>query len=173
MNCPNCNTVLPDTASMCYVCKTVIKETSDEKTCPNCGAPLPKTASMCYICKYQFAGQNNSFIGYDAPAYQQSGAVPTYNHSGMSCMRCGGHNIQIVYNRYQVATKGKSQVKKKSLARRKAEKEGRHMANLMTLGMYSVFSKKPSNYVEVSKDKFKNKTEKVAVCQDCGNSWNV
>ena len=144
MNCPNCNANLPDTATMCYLCKTVIKKelnSDNNKICPNCGAPLPSTATMCYTCKYQYEPQPQL---YEQQVYQEPVAMPTYNYSGIACRRCGGHNVQIVYNRYQTAIKGKSQVKKKSLARRKVEKDGRRMANLMTLGMYGVFSKKPS-----------------------------
>ena len=91
----------------------------------------------------------------------------------LRCRRCGGTNIQVNYNRYQVSIKGKSEVKKKSYARRKVEKKGRHAANLLTMGAYGMLTKKPSDYVEVSKDKFKNKKEKVAVCQSCGFSWKV
>ena len=30
--------------------------------CPNCGAPLPDTATICYVCKMKFRGDsNNSF----------------------------------------------------------------------------------------------------------------
>ncbi len=171
MNCPNCNADLPDTATMCYICKYTIKKEaeSDKKICPNCGAPLPNTATMCYSCKYQFTHQ--TIVQQQEPQYTP--ITPVYNYSGMACRRCRGHNVEIVYNRYQKAAKGKAQVKKKSLARRGLEKEGRHMANLLTMGAYGVFSKKPSKYVEVSKDKYKTKTEKVAVCQDCGYSWKV
>ena len=43
----------------------------------------------------------------------------------------------------------------------------------MTGGMYGVFSKKPTDYINVTKNKTKIKQQKIAICQDCGNSWII
>lgn len=98
---------------------------------------------------------------------------PNMQNDRVTCKRCGSTNINISINTYGVVTRGESQKKKKSLARRTATKAGRGMANMATMGMYGVFSKKPSKYVEVSKNTTTMRQEKTAICQNCGYSWRL
>lgn len=95
------------------------------------------------------------------------------NGGRITCKRCGSTNINISINTYGSTSKGQEQFKKKSVARRAGTKMGRGMANMATMGMYGVFSKKPTNYVNVTKSKTTMKQQKMAICQDCGNSWIV
>lgn len=111
--------------------------------------------------------QNKGENGYQGTANLQR-STPT-----LSCRRCGGTNINISINTYEAVSRGQAQMKKKSAVRRAGTSMGRGMANIATGGMYGLFSKKPSKYVEVSKNKTKMRQQKIAICQDCGNSWTV
>lgn len=106
-------------------------------------------------------------------AQSQNQSQGSGNGGRITCKRCGSANINISINTYGSQSKGQEQFKKKSVARRAGTKMGRGMANMATMGMYGVFSKKPTNYVNVTKSKTTMKQQKIAICQDCGNSWVV
>jgi hypothetical protein len=111
--------------------------------------------------------------GIVTKAQSQNQSQGSGNGGRITCKRCGSANINISINTYGSQSKGQEQFKKKSVARRAGTKMGRGMANMATMGMYGVFSKKPTNYVNVTKSKTTMKQQKIAICQDCGNSWIV
>ena len=111
-----------------------------------------------------------------APVVQQPRyipAMPQQNHQQITCKRCGSPNITITLNSYQVGMQGRNEVRKKSLAKRTKQSVNRSIANVTTLGMWGFFTQKPSKYQENTYTRFKNVTEKIAICQSCGNSWRV
>lgn len=100
-------------------------------------------------------------------------AMPQQNHQQIACKRCGSPNITITLNSYQVGMQGRNEVRKKSLAKRAKQSVNRSIANVTTLGMWGLFTQKPSKYQEHTHTRFNNVTEKIAICQSCGNSWRV
>lgn len=89
------------------------------------------------------------------------------------CKRCGSPNITVTLNSYQAGMYGRNEARKKSLAKRTKQSLNRSIANVSTLGMWGLFTKKPSKYQENTYTRFNNVTEKIAICQSCGNSWKV
>ena len=89
------------------------------------------------------------------------------------CPNCGGEKFT-----YQFIQVGQTQrttggYKKKSMAARTGNKAGRALANLTTLGMYGAVTSKRSDYKNVSNTTTSIQNVKMAICQDCGNSWEV
>lgn len=81
----------------------------------------------------------------------------------MQCPQCGSQNISVT----MIQTNGKSKHKGNGL--------GGHLNNAAR-GVTAAFTFGVSNLVwEKSKgtEKMQFKNQKVAVCQDCGNSWNI
>jgi hypothetical protein len=126
-------------------CPECGKEFSDKAaSCPNCGCPTEE------IVERESSGGNNR----------------------ISCPRCGGHNILIEKVAKGEKSSGKSEIHKKSIVTRAANKTVRGTMILATGGLWALTPKK-SDYKETSKGKSKVKYKKVATCQDCGKDWTV
>lgn len=77
----------------------------------------------------------------------------------MRCPKCGSENINIQI----VQTGAKSRTKNKGCL----YSIGRGLLIFFTLGLWLIFGKKKSK----TTTKFESK--KIAICQNCGNEWNV
>lgn len=77
----------------------------------------------------------------------------------MKCPKCGSENVNIQMIQEGATSKTRNKGCLYSL--------GRGLLILCTLGLWCIFGKKKSK----TKTTFKNK--KVAVCQNCGNEWDV
>jgi DNA-directed RNA polymerase subunit M/transcription elongation factor TFIIS len=77
----------------------------------------------------------------------------------MICPKCGSEkvNIQMVQTGAKSSTKGKGCL----------FTLGRWLLIICTLGLWLLLGKKKAK----TKTKFEN--QKVAICQNCGNTWNV
>lgn len=77
----------------------------------------------------------------------------------MTCPKCGSENVNI----QMVQTGASSKTKNKGCLFTLV----RWLLIICTLGLWLVFGKKKAS----TKTKFQNK--KVAICQNCGNQWEV
>lgn len=91
----------------------------------------------------------------------------------MQCQRCGCTNVQIQMMQYAQQGKVKTQRVKRSVAERTANKVGRGTANLLTMGAYGMFVPKKGKYKEITTQQTNIINQKIAICQQCGFSWNV
>ncbi|MFQ9516731.1 MAG: hypothetical protein ACLRZ9_13030 [Eubacterium sp.] len=89
------------------------------------------------------------------------------------CPNCGGTNFTYQFIQTEQNQKSKGEFKKKSLVARTGNKTGRAFANMATLGAYGAVTSKRSDYKNVNNAKTSIKNVKMAICQDCGNSWEV
>lgn len=93
-------------------------------------------------------------------------------NEGIKCPSCRSHNVEITFVQLGATTKGKSEVRKKSILTRTANRTGRNVMIAMTGGLWALTPKK-SKYIERGKENTKIKNAKFAICQNCGNSWRV
>jgi len=77
----------------------------------------------------------------------------------MTCSKCESENVTVSMN--QVS--GKTKTKNVSIL----AKLGRWTLIIFTMGLWILIPKRKAT----SNTKFK--TEKLAICQDCGNSWKI
>lgn len=89
------------------------------------------------------------------------------------CPNCGGTNFTYQFIQTEQKQKSKGEFKKKSLVARTGNKTGRAFANMATLGAYGAVTSKRSEYKNVNNSTTSIKNVKMAICQDCGNSWEV
>lgn len=89
------------------------------------------------------------------------------------CSRCGSDDINISINQFAQKSVSNTKHQKRSMADRAAYKTGRGMMNLATGGMWGVFTPKRGKYKEVTTTTTNIVNQKIAICQSCGNSWNV
>lgn len=117
--------------------------------CVNCGNEV--NGAFCSNC--------GTPTGNNAPKE----AVPSKATTGIKCPKCKGNNVSI-----QLMETGAKTSKKSNGLGGNAYNAARGIVALSTLGL--------SNLV-IPKAKGKNNTkiitQKVAVCQNCGNSWVV
>lgn len=88
------------------------------------------------------------------------------------CPQCGGYDVIISLQQTEVQGKSKGETRKKSVVTRAGNKTGRAAMIMATGGLWALTPKK-SDYVDRKKSKSKIKSIKVAVCQECGNSWTL
>lgn len=81
----------------------------------------------------------------------------------MKCTKCKGKNVIIQF----VQTDSKTKKHGNGLLGH-ANNTARGLTAISTLGMSNLLWKKSKGS---EKSKFKN--QKVCICQDCGNSWNI
>lgn len=89
------------------------------------------------------------------------------------CPHCGGTNFTYQFIQTEQKQKSKGEFKKKSLVARTGNKTGRAFANMATLGAYGAVTSKRSDYKNINNATTSIKNVKMAICQDCGNSWEV
>jgi len=135
-------------------CPECGKQVSDKApACPDCGVPIAQQVPPPSQPVYQHPPPQ-----YQAPPpqYVQQAPIPT---GGLSCRKCGSNNVnvQMVQTGASTNTKGKGCL----------FTLGRLTLIIMTCGLWLIFGKKKSK----SKTTFSN--QKIAVCSNCGNSWNV
>lgn len=98
--------------------------------------------------------------------------APPQNNMGMRCPCCGGNNINISIETIGENRRGKSETRKKSVVTRAGNSMGRAGMIAMTGGLWALTPKK-SKYKTVGKGQTDYIQRKIAVCQQCGNSWQV
>ena len=81
----------------------------------------------------------------------------------MKCPKCKGTNVSV-----QIVTVGSSTKKSGNGLVGNTYNAARGIANIATLGIDGKIMPKAQG-----KEKSKIKNEKMAICQDCGNSWKV
>jgi len=118
--------------------------------CPECNNKVSDQAEACPHCGYPVQ-QNSSYL---------------------KCPRCGSHNIQISVETVDKVVGGRNEVRKKSPVTRAGNNIGRAGMILATGGLWALTPKK-SKYNEVKKVKTKTMRYKVAICQNCGGTWNM
>lgn len=72
MNCPNCNTPIPQGGAFCTNCGTPVPPPAPQapsNTCVNCGAIVPEGSSFCTNCGTPVAAPVYQAPVYQAPAY--------------------------------------------------------------------------------------------------------
>lgn len=89
------------------------------------------------------------------------------------CSRCGSDDINISINQFAQQSVSNTKHQKRSMVDRAAYKTGRGMMNMATMGMLGVFTPKRGKYKEVTTTTTNIVNQKIAICQSCGNSWNV
>lgn len=88
------------------------------------------------------------------------------------CPKCYSLNIGYEFVQDSAKTKGKSEVRKKSVVTRAGNSLGRAGMIAATAGLWALTPKK-SKYKETKKSKTDINNKQMAICQDCGNSWEV
>lgn len=91
----------------------------------------------------------------------------------MCCSRCGSDDINITLNQFAQKSVSNTKHQKRSMVDRAAYKTGRGMMNMATMGMWGMITPKRGKYKEVTTTKTNVVNQKIAICQSCGNSWNV
>ena len=90
--------------------------------------------------------------------------------NGIICARCNCSNVNIQMQTISSSTVGKSETVKKGVIERAGNKIGRTGMIMATGGLWALTPKK-SKYKEVSTHVTNCINRKVAICQNCGNSW--
>lgn len=88
------------------------------------------------------------------------------------CPKCHSLNIGYEFVQDSAKTKGKAEVRKKSVVTRAGNSLGRKAMIGMTFGAWALTPKK-SKYKETKKSKTDINSKQMAICQDCGKSWEV
>lgn len=91
----------------------------------------------------------------------------------LCCNRCGNTNIQVSMMQYGQQGISQTTHQKRSLADRTAYNAGRGAMNMMTLGVWGAVTPKRGKYKETTHTQQRIINQKVAICQTCGNSWNI
>ena len=155
----------------------------------NYDADLTKQLTFDYnLCK--FSGSFGDFDAYKVKGSNQSLKDAYYEilnrsdphkaelfYSAMYlnrpyCPKCYSLNIDYNFVTDSANTKGKSEVRKKSIVTRTGNSLGRKGMILATCGLWALTPKK-SKYKETKKSKTNIASKKIAVCQDCGYSWEA
>ena len=84
------------------------------------------------------------------------------------CMKCLGTNIQFAFVATGETSTGTIESKKRTV-----NKTGRGLANMATMGLYGAVTPKKGKYKEYTSSTTTVHSQKMALCQDCGNSWKV
>lgn len=88
------------------------------------------------------------------------------------CPKCHSLNVGYEFVQDSAKTKGKSEVRKKSPVTRAGNSLGRAGMIAMTGGLWALTPKR-SKYKEKKELKTDISSKQMAICQDCGNSWEV
>lgn len=94
------------------------------------------------------------------------------NNRGIVCPCCGGNNINISIETVGETNHRKSETRKKSIVTRAGNSMGRAGMIAVTGGLWALTPKK-SKYKTTGKGKTDYIQRKIAICQQCGNSWQV
>ena len=154
-------------------CTECGKEFSDKASaCPNCGCPTSEIINTNSEEKpKEYSAFHKFLYGNNANAKEAWNNSGKYN-SGQLCPKCHGTHIKYDIQSVQTQTKGKSEVRDKSALTKVGNKMGRAAMIGMTGGLWALTPKK-SDKKEVQKSKTKIINNKIAICQDCGNIWNI
>ena len=90
----------------------------------------------------------------------------------LCCRKCSGTNLNISVQYEEKIVGSTSEVRKKSIVTRAANDIGRAGMIAATGGLWALTPKR-SKYKEIEKFNTKSIKHKVAVCQDCGYSWEM
>ena len=88
------------------------------------------------------------------------------------CPKCHSLNIGYEFVQDSAKTKGKAEVRKKSVVTRAGNSLGRAGMIAATGGLWALTPKK-SKYKEKKSSKTDINSKQMAICQDCGKSWEV
>lgn len=88
------------------------------------------------------------------------------------CPKCNSFNVEITMQSTEENSEGTSEVRKKSIVTRTGNTVGRGAMIMATGGLWALTPKK-SKYIEKKKGKTKVINKKFAICQECGNSWEI
>lgn len=127
-------------------CPECEKEVSDKaSSCPHCGNPISET-HMVHTNRYGLWG---------TPAV---------------CPKCKSQHLQMEIEDVAYQTKGRDEIRKKSILTRGINSSARAGMILATGGLWALTPKK-SKYNTVKKSTTKVKNKKYLTCCDCGYSW--
>lgn len=90
----------------------------------------------------------------------------------LKCVACGSENISVSFQITGEKSNIRTEVRKKNVIERVGNKAGRAGMIMATGGLWAVTPKK-SDFKEVQKANTKTTQVKIAICQDCGHSWNL
>ena len=113
--------------------------------CQRCGQELTDNAVICPQC-------GKSTWRECAQPVPSASPIPPYGQYGLTCPRCGAHNITVSSNTH---TESKSRSIIWNL-----------LMILLTAGIWII-------WMLIRKRKEEIVTENIAVCQSCGNSWKI
>lgn len=88
------------------------------------------------------------------------------------CARCGSENLTFSVQYEQQILGSTSETRKKSIITRAGNDIGRASMIMATGGLWALTPKR-SKYKEIQKFKTRDVKHKMAVCQDCGFSWEM
>ena len=132
--------------------------------CPECGKQVSDKAPACPTCGMPIARQPPVLMPPQLDYHQlmpqmQPQHVQPLPSRGLTCRKCGSKNVnvQMLQTAASTSTKGKGCL----------FTIVRWTLIICTCGLWLLFGKKKSK----SKTTFSN--QKVAVCSNCGNSWNI
>lgn len=136
--------------------------------CIKCGTKNDDSSIYCMKCGEKiFKPQTTSIVCKQPPVN------PVKNQAKkLTCRRCGSENVSVSFEEYEQRTSGKSETRKKSIVTRAGNTAGRTGMILATGGLWALTPKK-SKYKTVGTMNTKTVHRKMAICQDCGNSWRV
>lgn len=130
---------------------------------------------LCPGCRnYEYSNQPNCRrCGYVFPI-QYAPPIPIEESSNaLRCDNCGSNNIIVTLNEVGQIGNSNTQRVKRSMAERAAYKTGRGAMNMMTLGTYGLITPKKGKYKEITYSTSQSVSQKIGICQNCGNSWVI
>lgn len=128
-------------------------------TCPECGKEVSDKAASCPNCGNPIAQANMNYT--NTYGFLNTPAV---------CPKCKSQHIEREIENVGSQTKGREEVRKKSLLTRSVNSTARAGMILATGGLWALTPKK-SKYSTVQKSKTKMKNKVYLTCCDCGYSW--
>ncbi|MCI8955616.1 MAG: hypothetical protein HFG29_01355 [Eubacterium sp.] len=131
--------------------------------CIECGTEYSDIANACPKCACPTSAQ--------VPNSSQS-IIQKKSLYSRHCPKCNGQNIEYTFIEMEHRSKGYAEKRKKSIVTRTGNKAGRTGMIMLTGGLWALTPKK-SKYNEKQKGKTTISNQKMAICQDCGNSWKV
>lgn len=147
--------------------------------CPRCRNELRRSKKdpsygLCDVCRKKYRWRDDYIEDFDMVPQKkiapQSDGIQRKN--GLICPICQSNNITISFQNVAQKSKGRAEIRKKSIVTRTGNSFGRKFLIFSTGGLWALTPKK-SNYSETRKEKTKIINDKFAICQDCGNSWKV
>lgn len=151
------------------ICSECGKEFSDKAyECPNCGCPTKE------MIKKGNTKQEKKYSTFHKVLYgnNENAKEAIKSSSTVFCPKCKSRNIQISLESVGEKTSGRNEVREKSSVTKTGNKLGRTAMIGITGGLWALTPKK-SDYSEKKNSKTKYVQKKIALCQDCGNMWNI